>query len=160
MMHPPDSLLLAIVHGGVDADDAAEVRAHIEDCAVCRQRLRAFREVDEWLGAWTELPAERDLTAAVLERLRATTRQRQSALQVWYRATRYAAAILVGVGAGYAGSAALRTPPVPPPPALPVTIDIDAEIPGGGLFTSPSATGLWLTLDELGGDEKAAEDGA
>ena len=56
--------LLDLIAGDIDPDDAARVRAHLDDCAACTLELS---ELDE---AWRALPEAADATPPVLARER------------------------------------------------------------------------------------------
>lgn len=158
MTHPPNSLLLSLARGVTEPQGEASARAHIETCPTCRRRVEEYREVEAWLGEWTQTAGEHDVTDAVLARLHAAPAPPRALLVGWYRAARVAAAVVIGVGVGYAGSAALHRRPAPVPPADSPAFGADAGLPGDGLLAAPSASGLWLTLSGMEADG-AAEDG-
>ena len=156
MSQPPDSLLIRMVANAAALD--AEVRSHVERCAACRARVDSFRQVHALLGEWAVQPGSRDVTSAVLRGIETAPPAPQRSLVVWRNVGRYAAAILIGVGAGYAGSGALRTNGQAGTHAEADSGAATAE-PTIELFTRPASTGLWLTIGELDAQAAAEEGG-
>jgi len=72
-MHPNDATLLALIHGELDDDAAATVRAHLSDCAACAASEAALRQGDKEIAT---LLRELDHAVPVLSPPAAASRPR------------------------------------------------------------------------------------
>jgi anti-sigma factor RsiW len=132
------------VAGELTPDERARIDAHAAACADCRARIAQQQALHAALAGWTAEPPSVDLTAATLRRLDAGP-----ATPVWRirlaPAMRVAAAVVVGVGVGYAAGRWARAPGT----ADRVAPVVEATPPSYGLLSEPGVVGLWVTYDEL-----------
>ena len=174
-MHPNDATLLALIHGELDDDAAATVRAHLSDCAACVASEAALRQADkEIVTLLGELdhaaPVLRPPAAASPPRLRHTALAASLALLLagaaaaavpgtslnrWIR-SRLDGAPPTAPRAASPGPAPARTPPaqaagvdIPTPRSL--VVSFAAPEPGGMLTVSAGAR-TDAALRAYGGD--------
>ena len=117
MTHPTEARLNDYADRQLAPDDAAEVAAHIETCAACRERVDAIRALGLRLDALPErIAPRRDLRAGVRERVaEPPASTRLGARAPWLRA----AAVVAGLAGAAAGVwLGLAGPPDPPDPIL------------------------------------------
>ncbi|MGH9441559.1 MAG: hypothetical protein ACRD16_04745 [Thermoanaerobaculia bacterium] len=126
--HPLDPLDLEALASGEAAPGSPEALTHAEECADCRRRLEAFREVGLWLAEPPGTDAGPDLSSRI-ERLRGFTRREKRSAGLWWPP----AALFFGF---LAGSAALLSVPI-----------LSGPEQAGILSALPAALGLeWKTI--------------
>jgi anti-sigma factor RsiW len=158
MKHIEQTTLIKLVAGELSGDQRRDIEAHLASCDECRAALERQRTVYDVLGDWR-------LGAVALDQWPAVERRLEDwrpviIRPIWAqvgRVSRIAAAVIVGVGAGYVGGR-LATPNVTPTPTFETISDEDAlDAVGFAVIESPSATGLFTTVLDLASD--AAEQG-
>jgi hypothetical protein len=102
-----DAKLIQLLGSGPADASLGDARAHLEGCAVCRERLAAFARVDQMLGAWETPQRRANLTEAVLQQ---TEQVRGTGRWGWMR---IAASVLVFGMLGWALGQATHKPPEP-----------------------------------------------
>jgi anti-sigma factor RsiW len=115
MKHMADIELIEFVAGRLDGDRGVAVKAHVEQCPQCAERVRDYSQTWQMLGAW-QLPVDRHLrTGEVLQ-----TVPQEPAPRIWrlrkqdiYGFLRIAAAIGIVAGAGYSAGQWTARPQAP-----------------------------------------------
>lgn len=154
MPHLTPTEVIRLVSGELPPADAAALEAHAAGCPDCAARVRAQRTLWSVLGADRERAAVGDLAAAVVRRL---NERPAEPLRFWSRTpVRVAAAVLIGIGAGY-GAAEWTLRGAGPAPA-PVGPDLAAAGPDVELLTTTSPVGLYAALSDLDADGGGTED--
>jgi len=127
------------------------LEAHVNDCAACRAAIEAQRALCDGLGEWTVDAGARDLWPGLAQRL---DHPGAHAAPTGYRFGRIAAAVLLGLGAGY-GTGRLASPlPMTAAQRPPMTADAALSQLGLGALAEPSATGLYAALTPDAGDRE------
>jgi anti-sigma factor RsiW len=151
MKHVRESELIEMAADRLSEESVGRIRAHLEACADCRELLDEYRAIYRTLGNW-DVDESRDLWSQIAERLdQPEPRVLRSPWLSAARLTRVAAAVLVGVGLGYAaGRLWLSEPTVP----VASGNDVDAVL---ALYTleNPSPAGLTVTVNELAEPDEA-----
>mgnify|MGYP000151675462 CR=1 FL=1 len=154
MPHLTPTEIIRLVSGELPPPDAAALETHAAGCPECAARLRSQRALWSVLAADRDQPSTVDLAAAVARRL---TEHPSRTWQVLSRTpVRIAAAMLIGIGAGYgAAQWTLRGGGPGPASAGP---DLAAAVPDVELLTGVSPAGLYAALVELDEDHGGTED--
>lgn len=153
MSHLDETTLIKLVAGELPDDRRREVEAHLASCEDCRTLLDRHRAVYDILGEWRVDSATPDQWPAIERRLE---EWRPVILRpIWAkvgRISRIAAAILVGVGAGYAGGRFATRDVTATPPFETISDEDALDAVGFSFIESPSATGLFTTVLDLASD--------
>jgi anti-sigma factor RsiW len=143
--HISPSEAIRYVGGELPPAEQAGLERHVAECPVCRACVEEQRELFALLGAWQVRPRTADQAAAVLDRLDAATEGGTRRLNV-PAVLRVAAAVVLGVGLGYAGG---RLVPVTDSTPRSDRAATASEPPAYELLSEPDVVGLWWTYDEL-----------
>ena len=106
--------LIAYLYDEADASERRAVETHLASCEICREELRAFRDVRQDLLAW-DVPTHESVWKPFV-----TTR----AQPVWHQMPAWAMALAatlvfaIGAAGGFAGRALAARPDAPPAPAV------------------------------------------
>jgi ferric-dicitrate binding protein FerR (iron transport regulator) len=131
-MCPSDGDLLRLLGKELDESQTATLQAHVRNCDHCQRRFMEYQLVWETLGLIDAPPPKRDFAAAIIA---ASSRRNWSS-----SVARFAAAVLLAVGAGVALGMAT---PVKTPRATVQASDPDSAINVLGLdVLAADATGL------------------
>jgi hypothetical protein len=150
MEHVRQTELIQLAANELADPRRAEVEHHLAECPVCQALFEQQATVWRTLGEWTPDASERDLLTGVERKLA----ERPAVLQpFWFgvgRLSRIAAAIVIGVGAGY-GAARTWSPArsSPPPVASAASEQAVTEALGIEYFEDPSPAGLYAALQDM-----------
>ncbi len=154
MPHLTPTEIIRLVSGELPPADADALETHAAGCPACAARLRSQRALWSVLAADRDQPSTVDLAAAVARRL---TEHPSRTWQVLSRTPiRIAAAMLIGIGAGY-GVAQWTLRGGGPGPA-PAGSDLVAARPDLDLLAEVSPAGLYAALVALDEDPGRLED--
>ena len=150
MEHVRQTELIQLAANELMGARRAEVEQHLAACPECQARYAQQAATWGVLGEWTPDAPPVDLLARVERRLdEAVVSRHPMWARVW-RVGRVAAAIAVGVGAGY-GTARGWRPVEASTPAVVSAVDEQAALAALGLecLESPTPAGLYVTLQAL-----------
>ncbi len=128
----------------------AEVERHLAACPACQALYEQQRAVWRALGQWTPDVTPHDLIPGIERKLAAAPTMLHPFWSGVGRLSRIAAAIVIGVGAGY-GAARIGQPvrPNPPPPAPADVEQAAAEELGLQYLEDVSPAGLYASLQDM-----------
>ena len=136
----------------------AEVEHHLAECPACRALAEQQAAVWRLLGGWTPPTTQRDLLAGVERKLA----EAPAVLPPFWagvgRISRVAAAIVVGVGAGY-GAAHNWSPARPSPASIAPAAKEQAATEALGIeyLADPSPAGLYAALQDISDTAESGE---
>ncbi len=136
----------------------AEVERHLAECSTCQRRYE--RQADLWrtLGQWTPEFTARDLLPGLERKLAAASVALHPFWSNVARVSRVAAAIMIGVGAGY--GAAHRWQPTRPGPQPVAGAEVEEaamDALGVQYIGNISPAGLYAVLQDVPADAEAGE---
>ena len=151
MKHARRLDLIRLAAGELPERDRAEVERHLATCPACRSLYEQQAATWRALGEWAPETAHVDLLAQIDRKLSERPATRPPFWSGVQRVSRIAAAVVVGVGAGYA--ATLAWPPGQTPQPAPATAEANelaaTEQLGVEYLANESPAGLFAALDEL-----------
>lgn len=145
MTHVTEQDVIKLVAGGMAPGRRQELEAHLAGCPACRELFAAQQAVYRVLGDWEVEATGRDVTSAI-ERGLAERRVLGRIGIAYVRYGRVAAAVVVGLGVGYA--AGLLAAPGNRQRAQSSEIDAQTALANLGfdVLASPFATGLYAAV--------------
>ena len=154
MSHVSKTSLIKLAAGELSDDQRREIEAHLESCAECWEAFEEHRAIRDILGQWQAESDTPDVWPAIDRRL---DDWRPVIIRpIWMRVgqlSRIAAAVVLGVGLGYAGG---RIAPHGGAASRPVSVVVSEEEALDAIafhfIESPSATGLFTTVLDLADD--------
>jgi hypothetical protein len=146
MNHVRDTDAIRLAAGELPANEAREIRSHLARCEACRRRAEEQATLWREIGLWSpEAPVCDVSIAAGPAASQPTTPHRPWSFAAGI--SRIAAAVLLGVGVGYAVGRWNVSPSGQPAPAAqadsPAPTDDELGLP---FLESPSPAGLYATL--------------
>ena len=153
MEHVRQTELIQLAANELADPRRAEVEHHLAECPVCQALFEQQVTVWRTLGEWTPDARQHDLLADVERKLAEPPAVLHPFWSGVGRISRIAAAIVIGVGAGY-GAARTWSPvrPSPPPVAFAATEALGIEY-----FQAPSPAGLYAALQDMSADAENEE---
>ncbi len=136
----------------------ADVQQHLAECSACRTLYEQQAELWRTLGQWTPDLAGRDLLPGIEGKLAAAPTVLRPFWPNVARISRVAAAIVIGVGAGY-GAARYFTPAQPSAPRV-ASAEVEqaaTEALGVEYVEDLSPAGLYVALQEMPNDAEPEE---
>ncbi len=159
MEHVRQTQMIRLVAGELADDERAAVERHLAGCGACRAAYESQARTWSVLGEWALPDTPRNLFAGIERKLASRAvapRPRWAALR---SIGRIAAAVLIGVGVGYAtGKARAPAPPEAPAVVSPAAESEALRVLGLDHVANPSPAGLYGTLLHLDA-ETAVEEG-
>ena len=155
MEHVRPIELIQFAAGELAEPRRAEIAEHLDQCPECRANLENQNTLWNMLGEWSPDMPSRDLLTGVDRALESTKMSRTLPLRLW-RLTRLAAAIVIGVGAGYFASSARLIGPLAEPETAAAIEDDAVEALGLNLMSQTPAE-LYAGLLDLEQDSDAWE---
>lgn len=134
----------------------AEIAEHLKSCPECREAFESQKTLWNVLGEWSPSTTSSDLVCSI-ERKLGSELAPIFHLRAW-RITRVAAAIVIGVGAGYFAGRARIMELTAPAPEIAADIEQQAvDALGVEWWSQPSPAGLYAGLLDLEADNDIGE---
>jgi anti-sigma factor RsiW len=159
MKHVRQTDLIRLAADELAEPRRAEVERHLSACPACRELYQ--RQVATWraLGEWAPEIGQADLLAGIGRGLGPPRVMRHPLWAGIQRFSRVAAAVIVGVGAGY-GATLVWPPARPSQPAVASAADESAATDqlGVGYLADESPAGLFAALQDISAMDDSRED--
>ncbi|MBK9127803.1 MAG: zf-HC2 domain-containing protein [Phycisphaerales bacterium] len=158
MRHVRQTDLIKMVANELADSRRALVERHLAECPTCQGRYEQQERLWRALGQWTPDFAGRDLLPGIERKLDAAPTILRPLWSTLARICRVAAAIVIGVGAGY--GAAWSSSPDQPVPSGVASAEVEESAVGAlrlHYFEDVSPAGLYVALEAIAYDAGAAE---